>query len=83
VPYSSLNGKSPFDLVYGLKPKLSHLRSFGCLCISSILNNSDNPDTSDVSKDDIATSMGDNTFPEGNVPTSSGLNTYDLPENES
>ncbi|GJZ42665.1 putative reverse transcriptase domain-containing protein, partial [Tanacetum coccineum] len=36
-----LNGKSPFELVYGFKPKLSHLRSFGCLCFSSVFNNSD------------------------------------------
>ncbi|GKF32698.1 ribonuclease H-like domain-containing protein [Tanacetum coccineum] len=41
LPSSVLNGKSTFELVYGFKPKLSHLRSFGCLCISSILNNSD------------------------------------------
>nr|GEU58697.1 ribonuclease H-like domain-containing protein [Tanacetum cinerariifolium] len=33
------NGKAPFELVYGLKLKLSHLRSFGCLCYSSVLNN--------------------------------------------
>ncbi|GJV52458.1 ribonuclease H-like domain-containing protein [Tanacetum coccineum] len=38
---SVLNGKSPFELVYGFKLKLSHLRSFGCLCFSSVLNNSD------------------------------------------
>ncbi|GJR69503.1 ribonuclease H-like domain-containing protein [Tanacetum coccineum] len=36
-----VNGKSPFELVYGFKPKLFHLRCFGCLCFSSILNNSD------------------------------------------
>ncbi|GJT43910.1 putative RNA-directed DNA polymerase [Tanacetum coccineum] len=35
------NGKSPFELVYGFKPKISHLRSFGCLCFSYVLNNSD------------------------------------------
>ncbi|GJW94074.1 ribonuclease H-like domain-containing protein [Tanacetum coccineum] len=39
-PSSILNGKSPFELVYGLKPKLSYLRSFRCLCFSSVLNNS-------------------------------------------
>ncbi|GJS86684.1 RNA-directed DNA polymerase, eukaryota [Tanacetum coccineum] len=41
LPSSVLNGESPFELVYGFKPKLSHLRSFGCLCFSSVLNNSD------------------------------------------
>ncbi|GJS45083.1 hypothetical protein Tco_0595204 [Tanacetum coccineum] len=30
-----------FLSLYGFKPKLSHLRSFGCLYFSSILNNSD------------------------------------------
>ncbi|GJV18018.1 hypothetical protein Tco_1363341 [Tanacetum coccineum] len=39
--FSVLNGKSPFEHVYGFKPKLSHLRSFGCLCFSFVLNNSD------------------------------------------
>ncbi|GJR20152.1 putative RNA-directed DNA polymerase [Tanacetum coccineum] len=41
LPSYVLNGKSPFELVYGFKPKLSHLSSFGCLCFSSVLNNSD------------------------------------------
>ncbi|GJV96763.1 ribonuclease H-like domain-containing protein [Tanacetum coccineum] len=41
LPSFVLNGKSPFELVYGFKPKLSHLRSFGCLYFSSVLNNSD------------------------------------------
>ncbi|GJR41783.1 ribonuclease H-like domain-containing protein [Tanacetum coccineum] len=41
LPSSVLNGKSPFELVYGLKPKPSHLRSFGCLYFSYVLNNSD------------------------------------------
>ena len=41
LPSSVLSGKSPFECVYGRKSRLSHLRSFGCLCFSSILNNSD------------------------------------------
>ncbi|GJS46800.1 ribonuclease H-like domain-containing protein [Tanacetum coccineum] len=41
LPSFVLNNKSPFEIVYGLKPKLSHLRSFRCLCFSSILNSSD------------------------------------------
>ncbi|GKD25015.1 kinase RLK-Pelle-CrRLK1L-1 family protein, partial [Tanacetum coccineum] len=40
-PSYVFNGKSSFELVYGLKLKLSHLRSFGCLCFLSVLNNSD------------------------------------------
>ncbi|GKB42908.1 putative RNA-directed DNA polymerase [Tanacetum coccineum] len=31
----------PYELVYNKKPNLSHLRSFGCLCFSTILNNHD------------------------------------------
>ncbi|GJW47000.1 putative RNA-directed DNA polymerase [Tanacetum coccineum] len=75
-----LDGKSPFELVYGFKPKLSHLRSFGYLCFSSILNNSDK---FSASKDDSATSMGDNSSSEGNVPfASSGpIAQRNLPEN--
>ncbi|GJW89514.1 putative RNA-directed DNA polymerase [Tanacetum coccineum] len=38
---SVLNGKSPYELVYEKKTNLSHLRSFGCLCFSTVLNNSD------------------------------------------
>ncbi|GKA31493.1 ribonuclease H-like domain-containing protein, partial [Tanacetum coccineum] len=41
LPTSVLNGKSPYELVYRKKPNLSHLRNFGCLCFSTVLNNSD------------------------------------------
>ncbi|GJV27187.1 putative RNA-directed DNA polymerase [Tanacetum coccineum] len=41
LPSSVLNGLSHFELVYKKKPNLSHLRSFGCLCFSAILNNHD------------------------------------------
>ncbi|GJY65019.1 putative RNA-directed DNA polymerase [Tanacetum coccineum] len=41
LPSSVLNGMSPFELVYKKKPNLSHLRSFRCLCFSTILNNHD------------------------------------------
>ena len=41
LPSSILNGKSPFSLVYGREPNLSHLRSFGCLCFAVILKGSD------------------------------------------
>nr|GEX69133.1 ribonuclease H-like domain-containing protein [Tanacetum cinerariifolium] len=86
LPSFVLNGKSPFELVYGLKPKLSHLRSFGCRCYSYVLNNSDkfsarSTQTFDGSEYNIATSMGENTFSEGIVPSSSDLNAQNLPEN--
>ncbi|GJY97852.1 ribonuclease H-like domain-containing protein [Tanacetum coccineum] len=45
LPFLVLNDKSAFELVYGFKPKLYHLRSFGCLCYSSVLNNSDKVST--------------------------------------
>nr|GEU92208.1 putative reverse transcriptase, RNA-dependent DNA polymerase, Gag-polypeptide of LTR copia-type [Tanacetum cinerariifolium] len=36
-----LSGKSPFFLVYGREPKLSLLRSFGCLCYAAIVKGCD------------------------------------------
>ncbi|GJQ98425.1 retrovirus-related pol polyprotein from transposon TNT 1-94 [Tanacetum coccineum] len=41
LPSSVLSGVSPYFLVYGKDPGLSHVRSFGCLCYSTILNNND------------------------------------------
>ncbi|GJR18570.1 ribonuclease H-like domain-containing protein [Tanacetum coccineum] len=41
LPSSVLSGKSPFEMIYGIQPKLSHIRSFGCLCYSTVLNNTD------------------------------------------
>ncbi|KAJ0820677.1 putative retrotransposon Copia-like protein [Helianthus annuus] len=35
------NGRSPYEVVYGFKPSLNHLRNFGCLCFSTILSESD------------------------------------------
>ncbi|GJW57227.1 putative RNA-directed DNA polymerase [Tanacetum coccineum] len=36
LPSSVLNGKSPFSLVYGREPNLSHLRIFGCALLLSL-----------------------------------------------
>ncbi|GJT75033.1 ribonuclease H-like domain-containing protein [Tanacetum coccineum] len=41
LPSSVLSGVSPYFLVYGKDPGLSHVRSFGCLRYSTILNNND------------------------------------------
>ncbi|GJR83506.1 putative RNA-directed DNA polymerase [Tanacetum coccineum] len=41
LPSSVLKGKSPFFLVYGREPNLSHLRSFGCMCYVAIVKGSD------------------------------------------
>ncbi|GJX71810.1 ribonuclease H-like domain-containing protein [Tanacetum coccineum] len=41
LPSSILKSKSPFFLVYGREPNLSHLRSFGCLCYAAIVKGSD------------------------------------------
>ncbi|GJW40243.1 ribonuclease H-like domain-containing protein [Tanacetum coccineum] len=41
LPSSFLNDKSPFSLIYGREPNLSHLRSFGCLCFAIVVKGSD------------------------------------------
>ncbi|KAJ0764103.1 putative RNA-directed DNA polymerase [Helianthus annuus] len=41
LPSSVLNGRSPYEVVFGFKPSLDHLRNFGCLCFSTILSESD------------------------------------------
>ncbi|GJX82744.1 ribonuclease H-like domain-containing protein [Tanacetum coccineum] len=38
LPSSGQNGKSPVELVYAFKPKLSHLRSFRCMLNVTICN---------------------------------------------
>ncbi|GKF01776.1 ribonuclease H-like domain-containing protein, partial [Tanacetum coccineum] len=73
LPSSVLNGKSPFELVYGFKPKLSYLRSFGCLCFSYFLNNSDKFSASP--NDDVRDS--NTPYDDGNAhPCSSNANDY-------
>ncbi|KAJ0435743.1 putative RNA-directed DNA polymerase [Helianthus annuus] len=41
LPSSVLNSRSPFEVMFGFKPSLSHLRNFGCLCFSTVLNEPD------------------------------------------
>ncbi|GKA50175.1 ribonuclease H-like domain-containing protein [Tanacetum coccineum] len=58
--FSVLNDKSPFFLVYGREPNLSHLRSFGCLCYAVVVKRSDKFSSS-------ATLIGNENQSEGNV----------------
>jgi len=37
VPSSVLNYQSPYERLYGSKPRLTHLRTIGCLCLSKSL----------------------------------------------
>ncbi|KAJ0919654.1 putative RNA-directed DNA polymerase [Helianthus annuus] len=41
LPSSVLLGRSPYELMFGFKPSLEHLRIFGCLCFSTVLNDLD------------------------------------------
>ncbi|GJR19468.1 ribonuclease H-like domain-containing protein [Tanacetum coccineum] len=41
LPTVVLSRKSPFELVYKCAPNFSHLKTFGCLCFATVLNNSD------------------------------------------
>lgn len=41
TPSSVLNGKSPFEIVYGKLPNYSLFKSLGCLCFATKLNVSD------------------------------------------
>ncbi|KAJ0493280.1 putative RNA-directed DNA polymerase [Helianthus annuus] len=44
TPSSVLNGRSPYELLFGFEPSLSHLKIFGCLCFFTVLNNPDKLD---------------------------------------
>ncbi|KAI3781572.1 hypothetical protein L2E82_11589 [Cichorium intybus] len=41
TPTSVLNGKSPYEMIYGVEPNFNFLRVFGCLCFATKLNNLD------------------------------------------
>ncbi|GJS69380.1 ribonuclease H-like domain-containing protein [Tanacetum coccineum] len=41
TPSSVLSGKSPYEMFFKCEPNLSHLKVFGCLCFSTVLNNHD------------------------------------------
>ncbi|KAK1408324.1 hypothetical protein QVD17_39996 [Tagetes erecta] len=41
TPTLVLHGKTPYELLFGFKPSLNHLRVFGCLCFCTVLNNLD------------------------------------------
>ncbi|GJU17747.1 ribonuclease H-like domain-containing protein [Tanacetum coccineum] len=41
IPSSALSGKSPYELVFNVEPNISHLKAFGFLCFSTVLNDPD------------------------------------------
>ncbi|GJT65299.1 ribonuclease H-like domain-containing protein [Tanacetum coccineum] len=41
IPSSMLSGKSPYELVFNVEPNISHLKAFGFLCFSTVLNDPD------------------------------------------
>ncbi|GKF58633.1 hypothetical protein Tco_0172170, partial [Tanacetum coccineum] len=48
LPNSVMPGKSPYELVFNIEPNLSYLKTFGCLCFSTVLNDSDKFSSRDV-----------------------------------
>nr|GEY84592.1 ribonuclease H-like domain-containing protein [Tanacetum cinerariifolium] len=41
IPSAVLSRKSPYEMIYKIKPSLSHIKSFGCLGFATVLNNND------------------------------------------
>ncbi|GJX79206.1 ribonuclease H-like domain-containing protein [Tanacetum coccineum] len=41
APSFVLSGKSLYEMIFKTEPNLSHLKVFGCLCFSTVLNNAD------------------------------------------
>jgi len=37
IPTQILNGRTPFELLFGKEPELNHLRVFDCLCYTTIV----------------------------------------------
>ncbi|GJX83989.1 ribonuclease H-like domain-containing protein [Tanacetum coccineum] len=68
LPSSILFGASPYLIAYGKEPNLSHIKCFGCLCYSIVLNNHDKF-SSRPNDDERDSSNG-----KGNVMGSSNLN---------
>ncbi|GJS39240.1 ribonuclease H-like domain-containing protein, partial [Tanacetum coccineum] len=48
LPSFVLSGKSPYEMIFKTELKLSQLKTFGCLCFSTVLNNSDKFSSRDV-----------------------------------
>ncbi|GJV79312.1 putative RNA-directed DNA polymerase [Tanacetum coccineum] len=48
LPSSVLSGKLPYELVFCYEPNLSHLKTFGCLCFSTVLNDFDSLESKKV-----------------------------------
>nr|GEV82318.1 hypothetical protein [Tanacetum cinerariifolium] len=51
TPSSVLSEKSPYEMIFKCEPNLAHLKAFGCLCFSTVLNNHDKFSSSSENKD--------------------------------
>lgn len=69
LPYQVLERKTTYELLYGKKPKLDHLRVFGCLCYARKLPRGDKL-TARAKRDVLV----------GYSKTKKGYNIYDLDE---
>ena len=42
LPLAVLGEKSPYELLFGMRPILSHLKTFECLCYGNVFRRVDN-----------------------------------------
>ncbi|GJW13239.1 ribonuclease H-like domain-containing protein [Tanacetum coccineum] len=53
TPSFVLSRRSPYEMIFKTELNLSHLKVFGCLCFSTILNNNDKFSSSDLEEDSL------------------------------
>ena len=58
-PCAALDGKSPYEEIYNKKPKISHLRVFGCVAYPLKLKNKDDKFAYIAKKDCILIGYGE------------------------
>ncbi|XP_071712191.1 uncharacterized protein [Rutidosis leptorrhynchoides] len=69
IPSKLLAGLSPFQKIYGSEPSLSHIRNYGCLVFSKILDESDKfkPRFFDLFSVQNDTNISENPYDEGRI----------------